>query len=348
MPHPLGALPQLLQQQETAVAQHEIRQRHRHALRRPAQPRQHGAQPDGAVQQQVEGLGPAAAEVALHEDRHRVVEGVHVVHRPLARALSLVVYDVGGGHVVVLPPCQPYAPRVVYVLAVHEVALVEPPDPVVHLAPQHEEGARHDLYLVHLVVAQVAHIVGRYTAVVREEVYQAADFVERRLRRGEATLALFQVAPFAVDHLHRQAPAVTMRRHEVGAPHKRVGLHHGVRVEQEQQLPAVCRRSAGRYVPKGLVVGLGKARVVVVGNHVHLRIVASHHLDTPVHRVVVHNPHVQLHRAPVGQLPLRAEHGRQALLQEVLDVIVYYDYRDNHPLLLALTSYGSSSWPICL
>ena len=238
----------------------------------------------------------------------------------------------GGGEVVVLPPRQPYAPREVDVFAVHEVALVQAANFLIDFAGEHQEGTWHDLYLVHLVLGQVPHIVGGKAFVVWKQVDEARYLVERCFGRRKAALALLEVAAVAVDHLHAQASAVVVFSHEVDALHEGVVLNDSVGVEQEEALA----RAAGER----LVIGAGKANVLLVGDDVHFGEVLAHHLHRPVHRVVVHYPHVKFQIATVGQPAFRAVDRCQALLEEVLDVIVDYDDRKRHLFLASLAFSG--------
>ena len=253
---PFDVFPQLFYQHKAAVGQQEVQQWHGNVLGYALHPCQRGAHPDGRLQQHVEQPCVLAAEVLAHEYGHGVVERVDVVHRPFARALTLVVDDARRGQVVVLPSGLLDAPREVYVLAVHEVALVQSAGLGVHLTAEHQESPRQYLYLVHLVLVQVPHVVGCEAFGVGEEPCQAAYLVERRRRRRKTALALTQVVALAVHHLHRQAAAVGVPGHKVGAAHKGVALHYGVGVEQQQHI--TCG------LPQRHVVGLGEAYILVV------------------------------------------------------------------------------------
>ena len=175
---PFHVLPHGLDEHKAAVGQQEVGQRHRHALCYALYPRQRGAQPDGHLQQQVEQPRILAAEVFAHKDSHGVVECIHVVHRALAGALAFVVYDACGGQIVVLPARQLDVPRVVDVLAVHEVGLVQAANLVVHLAAQHKKRAGKYLYLVDVILAEMPHVVGGEALGVREQACESADLVE--------------------------------------------------------------------------------------------------------------------------------------------------------------------------
>ena len=58
--------------------------------------------------------------------------------------------------------------------------------------------------------------------------------------------------------------------------------------------------------------------------------VVLYHLDATVDRVVVDDPYVQFQFTTVSKLSVRPEDRRQALFEEVLDVIVYYDDGEPH------------------
>ena len=321
---PVGS-PQVLDAHETRKCHRKVRQRQGHGLQQPLHERHCRTSPDGHMQQQVEHPGVLPREVVLHEDGHRVVEGVDIVQTPPLRAFSFIMYYARGGHIVVLVSRQPDAPREVDILAVHEIRLVQQPHFLQCLSPDHQERAGQDIHLIHFVVRQVSHIVGRYAPVVGEQADEPADLEERGFRCRESPLALFQILPFAVDHLHAQPAAVRMFFHEVHTLHQRVLLHHSVRVQQQRILPSA--------LPQRLVVGSGKSDILEVLYQVHLRITAPHHLHRPVHRRVVHHPNFQLKALALRGLHTRMVHRLQALLQEVLDVVVYYDDGQPQPFL---------------
>ena len=58
----------------------------------------------------------------------------------------------------------------------------------------------------------------------------------------------------------------------------------------------------------------------------NLGIVGANHGQRVVNRIVVDHPHLQFQLRTVGQTSLRTIDRRQALLEEVLDVIVDYNY----------------------
>ena len=180
------------------------------------------------------------------------------------------------GEVVVLEACETDAPGVVDIFAVHEIAFVEAAYFVVGLAAHHEEGAGHDLNLVHLVFGQVSHVVGRDALGVGEEIDEARDLVERSFRRGKSAFALLEVVAVAVDHFHREAACVGVNAHEVDALHEGVVLHHCVRIEQQTVVAVGC-------LGEGLIVGFGETDILFVHDEVHFGELVAHHLHAPVY-----------------------------------------------------------------
>ena len=246
---PVGG-PYMLDADEATKGDGEVGQREGDMLGDTFEPCNAGACPDGEVDEEVEEGGIAAGEVVLDKDGHGIVEGVDIVHAAMLGAFALVMDDAAGGEVVVLEPRQLDAPREVDVLAVHEIRLVEQPHFLQCHAANHQEGTGEDVDGVGCVVVEVSHIVGGDAAVVWEEADEAADFEERGRRGGKSAFALLQVLAFAVNHLHGKAATVGMGIVEGDTLAEGVELHHGVGVEQEDEVAAALAQS--------LVVGFGK------------------------------------------------------------------------------------------
>ena len=162
----------------------------------------------------------------------------------------------------------------------------------------------------------MAHVIAGKTLAVREELGQTAHLVESRLGSRQATLRLRQKLSLAVDHLHAESARVGVAVHKGETLRKGVVLHHRIRVEKQHIL---ARRDAD-----GLVVGPAEAHILLIGDDLHLGKLLRQHLQRAVNRVVVDDKHLPLN-ALQG-----ATHRIQALLEEVLDVIVNDDNREFH------------------
>ena len=152
--------------------------------------------------------------------------------------------------------------RKVDVLAIHEESLVQKAHFVEGFLAHQHEGTGEDFHLVGLVVGEMAHVIAGKTLAVREELGEAKHLVERRGSRGQSAFRLGQELSLAVHHLHAEAARVGMAVHEGDALREGVVLDHRVGIEEKHIL---ARRDAD-----GLVVGLGKADVVLVGDDLHL------------------------------------------------------------------------------
>ena len=80
------------------------------------------------------------------------------------------------------------------------------------------------------------------------------------------------------------------------------------------------------YLSERAIVCFGEADILAIGDDVSLRELLPHHIHTAVHRVVVDHPYVQLQLRSISQSSFRAIDRCQALPQEVLDIVVNYDY----------------------
>ena len=208
------------------------------------------------------------------------------------------------------------------VLAVHEVCLVEQSHLRHCLTADHQESAGQYVDGVCLVVVQMPHIVGGKTARVGEQPCQPAHLVERCRRSGESPLALLQVFSLAVEHLHSQSSAILVRTEKLNTSGQRVAFNDGVGIQQQR--PVSCAKA------QGLVVGCGKALVVGVGNQLHLAVTFEYQLSRPVHRGIVHYPHLQLQPAAVAKSCVGVEDRIQTLVKEILDVVTDYDNAQSH------------------
>ena len=225
----------MLQQHKTAHGNRKIHQRHRQPLPDTHHPCQHRPQPNRRLQQPAEHPPTAPAIILADENRHRVVEIVHIAYRTLPRALTLIVHNARRGKIIIPVASQHNAPRKVHILAVHEISLVQAAYFFVHLPSEHQVRTAHDIHLRLLILADMPHIIGRHPPRTREKVHQATHLVERSLRRRKTTLALLQEPPFAIHHLHTQTSAVGVSGNEIGTLHKRLPLHNRVRIQQQQQ-----------------------------------------------------------------------------------------------------------------
>ena len=151
-----------------------------------------------------------------------------------------------------------------------------------------------------------------------EKLAEAEHLIERRGRRRQAAFRFGQELSLAVDHLHSEATRVGMAVHEGDALREGVVFHHRVGVEEQDIL--------ARRLPDGLVVGLCKAHIVLVGDDFHLGKLLRQHLQRAVYGVVIDNKHLALDALH------SATHRVQALFEEVLDVIVDDDDRELHAL----------------
>jgi len=154
---------------------------------------------------------------------------------------------------------------------------------------------------------------------VRKELDETANFIERCGRGWESAFAFLEELSFAVDHLDAEAPAVGMLPVEIDAGCEGVALHEGVGVEEKDIVASALAQS--------LVVGFGESGIVAVGDEMHLREGVADHLDRSVGRVVVDDPYFGLSLFAIVQTKLLGSllHRHEALLEEVLDVVIDYD-----------------------
>ena len=164
---------------------------------------------------------------------------------------------------------------------------------------------------------EVPHVVGGHLGVARHEAYEAAEFVERGCGGGKSAFAFAQVFALAVNHLHGNAAALRVVGEVGGAEAQGVALHEGVGVEQQHEVAVAT--------PYGLVVGFGKSEVVVVGNHLHLRVFGAQHLYRAVVGVVVGHYHLNLFKPLVE----RGGKNRGKALVEVVPHVVVDNYHAN-------------------
>jgi hypothetical protein len=61
-----------------------------------------------------------------------------------------------------------HPPAPIFVLAVHEVALIQRPDPFDHRTPDHQESANHRIDLCNLIFVEVRKVVLAKSPVARE------------------------------------------------------------------------------------------------------------------------------------------------------------------------------------
>ena len=236
---------------------------------------------------------------------------------------ALVVDYADLGEIVVLVTCQPYAPREVNVLAVHEIGFVKETYFLKSFTTQHKECTGQDVDWVCFVIVEMPHIVSGKPARVGEQFCQATHFVERGSGSWEAPFALFQKFSFAVYHLYCQASTVAVLGKEVGTTAKGVAFHQRVGVQQQHQIATASAQ--------GLVVGGGKSAVVLVCNQVNLGIALTNHFHRPVHRVVVNYKHFKFQRSGIPlKRSLRVEYRLQTLVKEILDVVVDDYYAQCH------------------
>ena len=248
----------------------------------------------------------AAAEVLVEEDEHGLVEDMDVAERRLLRAFALVVQD-GGGDVGIAPAGQQEAVGEVDVLAVHEEGFVEQPHLTDCLAAHHEEGSADDLDAVGLRARQVAHVVAAEATAVGKEGAEPRHLAEGRPGSRHAATAFPCKAAPPVVHRHAGGSHFGMAVEIADAVGEGALRHDGVGVEQQDV--AACGAA------DGLVVGVGEAPVVGVGNEAHLGEAGAEIVDGGIGRVVV--DHKDLH----VQAALRCKHGMQALLKVVLDIV---------------------------
>ena len=160
------------------------------------------------------------------------------------------------------------------------------------------------------------HVITGETLAVREELGQTKHLVERRFCCRQTTLRLGQELTLAVDHLHAEATCIGMAVHEGDTLREGVVLHHRIGIEQENVL-------TGRN-PNRLIVRLRKAHIVLVDDDLYLGKLLRQHLQRAIDGVVVDDKHLALN-ALHGAL-----HRMQALLEEILDIVVDDDDREFH------------------
>ncbi len=143
-------------------------------------------------------------------------------------------------------------------------------------------------------------------------------FVECHGGRGQSALALRQKAAAPVDHAHAQAAGIGMGIHKLHRLFKRVFLHEGIGVEQQDVAPA--------RLQNGHIVGFAKAEVYLVGNQLYSRKLCSDHGHRAIYTVVVNNKNFAI------QVFGSAHHAVEALFEKVLHIVIDNDHRKiNHP-----------------
>ena len=164
----------------------------------------------------------------------------------------------------------------------------------------------------------MTHVITGEALAVRKEFAKAEHLIERRGWRRQSTLRLGQELSLAVHHLHAKASRIGMAVHEGDTFRESVVLHHRVGVEEQDIL---ARRDAD-----GLVVGAAEAHIFLVGDDLHLGELLGQHLQRSIDGVVVDHKHLALDTLH------GAAHRVQALLKEILDVVVDDDDGKFHTL----------------
>ena len=118
-----------------------------------------------------------------------------------------------------------------------------------------------------------------------------------------------------------------MRIHKSDAFAESVVFNHSVRIQKQNILSS--------RNPNRLIISLCKAYIVFVGDYFHLRKLRREHLQRAVNGVVVDHKHLTFNTLH------GATHRIKALFEEMLDVVIHYDYRKFHHLLLKLQRYAN-------
>ena len=258
------------QHEHPGIYQQEIYKWQQQAGRNTFQRRQGGAEPNGAVDEEIEEAGVLLREVLAGKDLHRLVEDVHVVEAARLGALTLVMDDARLGKIVVLVAALENPVREVDIFPVHKVVLVEEAHLVEDAAAHHHKGAGEHLHRMDLIVAEIREVIGSELARAGEEFGESKQFVKGHRRQRDAALGLGQELALPVDHLDAETAGIGRLVHETNAFLKGILLHHGVGVEQEH-IFTLCQAD-------GLVIGTGKAHVLLVGDYMYLRKLRRQHL----------------------------------------------------------------------
>ena len=220
------------------------------------------------------------AEVLAEEDEHGLVENADVVVSALVRTLAFVVED-GSGHIEVFEPGLEDAVGEVDVFAVHEEVFVEQAALPEGAAACEEAGAADDFDFVDVVRVEILHIVTPEGAALGEESAEAGHLAESGEGHGQSASRLGRETAVGVEHPHAEGSGVGTCMKEMDAVGEGVLGDDGVGIEQEDVLAT--------GLADGLVVGSGKAHVLLVLDVAYTGMKGLKVGDGPVGGVVVND-----------------------------------------------------------
>ena len=236
-----------------------------------------------------------------------------VRHLPLRRGCGRldVVRGACSGQIKDLPAAKLQPVAEVDVLAEHEVARIEEPDPLQRGRAQHQACAGSRVHLVHFRFWEMPHVVAAEARAVWEQLAQAHRAVEHRAGHRERSPRIGIPAPVRQQHPGTHGAGVGTRQQEVGQPADALRIHGHIRGQEEDE-PALAALE-----PQ--VGGTAVAQVLRLHEHRRLRELICHGCRGPIGRVVVDDH--RLHRY------VRAREERMETLEKEFFGVVADDQR---------------------
>ncbi len=262
----------------------------------------------------------ALGKVFVGEDDHRVVKHLDIVQAALFRGFALVMDDLGAREVIIFVAAERDAVAQVDVFAIHEEGLVEQADLVETSLPHEHIGPRKHVHDMVLLLVEVTQMVFAKRLALGKQPAQPENLVEGDPRRGQPAFALGEEAALAVDHLHAERTRVGVGVHEFQAFLERRFLDHRVGIEEQD---VFAGGDAHREV-----VARREAEVFLAFDQRNVGEAFAEHRLAAIHRIVVHHIHLRIDALD------RSTHREQALLDEMLDIVI--DDDDGKPLQMPL------------